>query len=93
MSLKRVCAWCQADMGEVSCPATGVTHCICPSCFAMVETELFLHLKHSNAGFALERDENIIVLKKGDNTIASFSLPVNRETIIREAEKYLHSPR
>ena len=33
MAIKRVCAWCKKDMGEIPGDEEGVTHGMCEECF------------------------------------------------------------
>ncbi len=59
MALKKICAWCQADLGELECPESGVTHGICQPCLSRLKSEYFLQPRHLKAGLVLEKDDYI----------------------------------
>ena len=90
MTLKRVCAWCQADLGILECPESGVTHGICRNCRTQVVSQHWLQAQHLRAGLALDIEDHILWLKQSDMILASFTLPVNRNSLLQEADKYLH---
>jgi hypothetical protein len=90
MTLKKVCAWCQADLGELECPQSGITHGICQSCCAKAESQYWLQPRHLAAGLILETDDDLTLkLKYQGQTIASFSSPINRRSIHQAADQYL----
>jgi len=89
MALKRVCAWCQADLGVLECPESGITHGICRSCRTRVISRYWLQDKHLIAGLVLDIENHVLWLKHSDRLLAGFSLPVNREFLLQEADKYL----
>jgi len=90
MTLKRVCAWCQADLGEVESLESGVTHGICRSCRTRVESEYWLLPRHLAAGLILETEnDHIIKLKQRNQTIALFTSPISRKSILQESDKFL----
>jgi hypothetical protein len=54
MTLKIICAWCEADLGKLECPESGVTHGICQSCRSRLESERRQWVDHLAAKLVLE---------------------------------------
>jgi hypothetical protein len=89
VSLKRVCAWCQADLGEVDNKNSGVTHGICPACLIRLKVNSILRTEHLIAGLTLEEDDHVLLLKKEGQVVAYFTHQAEKESILKEANKYL----
>ena len=89
MSLKRICAWCQTEMGEIDAPSVGVTHGICPSCLIKLKTKSILRAEHLAAGLTLEEDDHTIQLKRRGQIVARFTIQSSKASILEEANKYL----
>jgi hypothetical protein len=89
MALKKICAWCQAELGEVESPSSGITHGICPTCRFRVEQQFPLRVEHLEASLALENDVHILRLKEGERVVALFTIQAEGDAILREADKYL----
>jgi hypothetical protein len=59
MTLRIICAWCKADLGELECPESGVTHGICQSCRAWIESEHCLQMELLEAELVLEDEKQL----------------------------------
>ncbi len=89
MSLKKVCAWCHIEMGEVDCLATGVTHGICPDCIGKMRAKSVLRKEHLEAGLTLEEDDHTILITKQGQTVACFTTQADQSVILGKADEYL----
>jgi len=89
MALKRICAWCQADLGELESPHSGITHGICRSCQVLLRSEFYLQASHLEMGLILRKDDFGVCLTNGNRIIARFTNPVSRISVLHEANRYL----
>jgi hypothetical protein len=89
MGLKKVCAWCQTEMGEIDCLVSGVTHGICPDCAKKMRTGPVLRKEHLEAGLTLEEDDHVIQVKKQGQPVARFTAQADIGTILEKADEYL----
>ena len=66
MTLQKVCAWCQAELGEVESTYSGTTHGICASCHFRVEIKELIRWNTLRPGFKLAHfgDQGTILISQ-----------------------------
>lgn len=89
MSLKKICAWCLKEIGEIDGPGPGVTHGICPECLRLMGTQSILQPEHLAAGLTIESDDHILQLMKRGQVVARFTSNASKDSILKEAYKHL----